>query len=198
MPIKLSNAQIAAHKLAMKKIANRRSKKRANTKSRANAMPRIPRVILDANYVNPITLGWPRSTVVYEIRNRFTGRTNYYDKETFRKLITAFKNDYNLLMMNPKVPIPGARNPVTRNPIYPRNVRRVTVAAKKKTPSPNTAARKIQSAARKMLSKKRAAVSKSKRATPKRPSANKKTPSPNKVKRKTPSPAKSKSKSRSR
>jgi hypothetical protein len=57
-------------------------------------------------------------------------------------------------MANPKVPIPGARNPVTRGPIYPRNVRRVTVAAKKKTPSPNAAAKKIQSAVRKRISKK--------------------------------------------
>ena len=123
-------------------------------------MPRIPRVILEANYVNPITLNFPKNTVVYEIKNRTTGRTNYYNKATFRKLITAFKNDYNLLMMNPKAPIPGARNPVTRGPIYPRNVRRVTVAAKKKTPSPNTAAKKIQSAVRKHLSKKRKSRSK--------------------------------------
>jgi hypothetical protein len=92
--------------------------------------------------------------VAYEIKNRTTGRTNYYNKETFRKLIKAFRTDYELLMANPKVPIPGARNPVTRGPIYPRNVRRVTVAAKKKTPSPNTAAKKIQSAVRKRLSKK--------------------------------------------
>ena len=199
MPIKLSNAQIAAHKLTMKKIANRKSKKTAAVRSRVAAMPRIPRVILEGNYVNPITLGWPKSTVVYEIRNRFTGRTNYYDKETFRKLITAFKNDYNLLMANPKAPIPGVRNPVTRNPIYPRNVRRVTVAAKKKTPSPNTAAKKIQNAVRKVLSKKRAAA-KSKtpvKAKAKTPSPNKrKSPSPNK--RKTPSTSKSKSKSRSK
>ena len=94
-------------------------------------------------------------------------------------------------MANPKVPIPGARNPVTRNPIYPRNVRRVAVVAKKKTPSPNTAAKKIQSAVRKVLSKKRAAA-KSKTPVKAKP----KTPSPNK--RKTPSPKKSKSKSKSR
>jgi hypothetical protein len=139
---------------AAKKYANRRSKAAAVKRSRVAAMPRIPKVILDANYVNPITLGFPKNVVVYEIKNRRTGRTNYYDKETFRKLITAFKNDYNLLMMNPKAPIPGARNPVTRNPIYPRNVRRVTVSAKKKTPSPKTAAKRIVSATRKHLSKK--------------------------------------------
>ena len=120
------------------------------------ALPKIPRVILNSNYVNPITLGFPKGVVIYEIRNKFTGRKNYYDKPTFSKLIKQFTTDYNLMLMNPKEPIPGARNPVTRNPIYPRNVRRVTVAAKKKTPSPKTAAKKIQSAVRKHLSKKKA------------------------------------------
>ena len=136
---------------------NTRKKKAANTaRSRVAALPTIPRVVLNANYVNPITLNFPKgSMVVYEIRNRGTGRTDYYDKKTFFQLMTMIKNNYNLLMRNPKVPIPGARNPVTRGPIYPRNVRRVTVAAKKKTPSPNTAAKKIQTAVRKHLSKKK-------------------------------------------
>ena len=138
----------------MKLKKNRANKKASVARSRVAAMPRIPRVILEANYVNPITLNFPKNVVVYEIKNRTTGRTNYYNKATFRKLITAFKNDYNLLMANPKAPIPGARNPVTRGAIYPRNVRRVTVAAKKKTPSPNAAAKKIQSAVRKRISKK--------------------------------------------
>jgi hypothetical protein len=133
----------------------RKTKASSIKRSRVAAMPRIPRVILDANYVNPITLGFPKGVVLYELKNRATGRTNYYDQNTFRKLITAFKNDYNLLMMNPKAPIKGARNPVTRGAIYPRNVRRVTVAAKKKTPSPNTAAKKIQNAVRKRLAKSR-------------------------------------------
>ena len=118
-------------------------------------LPKVPRVILNSNYVNPITLEFPSgSMIVYEIRNRTTGRTNYYDKKTFWALMSMLKNNYNLLMANPKVPIRGVRNPVTRGAIYPRNVRRVTVAAKKKTPSPKTAAKKIQSAVRKHLSKK--------------------------------------------
>jgi hypothetical protein len=96
--------------------------------------------------------------VVYEIQNKRTGRKNYYNKEIFARLITRFKNDYNLMLMNPKSPIPGARNPVTRGPIYPRNVRRVTVAAKKKTPSPKTAAKKIQSAVRKHQAKRKTVV----------------------------------------
>lgn len=141
----------------VKKSNERYAKARNVAISKVKAMPRIPRVILNSNYVNPITLNFPKGVVVYELRNRFTGRTNYYDKATFRKLIVAFKGDYNLLMKNPKVPIPGARNPMTRNPIYPRNIRRVTVAPKKKTPTKSAAARKIQNAVRKHISKKKRA-----------------------------------------
>ncbi len=154
-------AALARHKAIMKLKKNRASKKASAVRSRVAALPKVPRVILETNYVNPITLNFPKGVVVYEIKNRFTGRTNYYNKATFTRLIKAFTNDYNLLMMNPKEPIPGARNPVTRNPVYPRNVRRVTVAAKKKTPNRNTAARKIQSAVRKRLSKKSKSKSRS-------------------------------------
>jgi len=136
----------------LKKAENRAAKYKAVKRSRVVALPKIPKIILDANYVNPITLDFPKTTVVYEIKNRTTGRKNYYDKATFKKLITQFKNDYNLLMMNPKSPIPGAKNPVTRGAIYPRNVRRVTV---KPTPSKSAAARKIQSAVRAHLKKKK-------------------------------------------
>ena len=138
----------------LKKVQERLKKARAARVSRVKALPAVPQVILNSNYVNPVTLEFPRKMVVYEIKNRKTGRTNYYNKETFRKLITAFKTDYALLMANPKVPIPGARNPVTRGPIYPRNVRRVAVKAKAKSPTRSAAAKKIQSAVRKHLSKK--------------------------------------------
>ena len=140
----------------LQKVQERLNKARTARVSRVKALPAVPRVILDANYVNPVTLEFPKRMVVYEIKNRTTGRRNYYNKATFRKLITAFRTDYNLLMANPKVPIPGARNPVTRGAIYPRNVRRVAVVPKKRTPSPMTAAKKIQSAVLKHISKKRA------------------------------------------
>jgi hypothetical protein len=140
---------------ALRKIQERTLKFRHERASRVAGLPAVPQVIIDANYINPITLNVPRGTVVYQLKNRTTGRVDYYDKETFKKLIKAFKGDYNLLMMNPKEPIPGARNPVTRGPIYPRNVRRVAIKLKKKTPNPNAAAKKIQSAVRKHLSKKR-------------------------------------------
>jgi hypothetical protein len=138
-----------------KKRTERLAKFVTMARSKIGAMPRIPRVILANNYVNPITLEFPKGVVIYELRNRSTGRTNYYDKATFRRLILTFKGDYDLLMRNPKVPLPGVRNPVTRGAIYPRNIRRVTVAPKKKTPSPKTAAKKIQSAVRKHQAKKR-------------------------------------------
>ena len=153
----LSKEAIAKGKIIKQKRANRKLKSNANKRSRVEALPKIPKVILNANYVNPVTLEFPKGVVIYEIKNRTTGRKNYYTKATFKKIITQFKNDYNLLMANPKSPIKGARNPVTRNPIYPRNVRRVTVKAKPKTPSKSAAARKIQSAVRAHLKKKKAA-----------------------------------------
>lgn len=140
----------------LKKAENRAAKYKAVKRTKVAALPTIPKVILDANYVNPITLNFPKGVVIYEIKNRATGRKNYYDKTTFKKLITRFKNDYNLLMMNPKSPIPGAKNPVTRGLVYPRNVRRVIVKPKPKTPSKSAAASKIQAALRKHLKKKNA------------------------------------------
>ena len=138
----------------LRKRKQRNEKERQSKISKRLALPSIPTIVLMNNYIHPVTLDFPKGPVVYEIRNRSTGRTNYYDKPTFWKLMKMLKNDYNLLMRNPKEPIPGARNPVTRGPVYPRNVRRVKVAAKKKTPSRSAAARKIQSAVRKHLSKK--------------------------------------------
>jgi hypothetical protein len=93
---------------AKERAAKRVSRRVVETR----ALPKVPRVILNSNYVNPVTLGFPKGIVVYEITNKFTGRKNYYDKPTFSKLIKQFTNDYNLLMRNPKEPIPGARNPV--------------------------------------------------------------------------------------
>ena len=140
----------------LKKAENRAAKYKEVRRGKVAALPKIPKVILDANYVNPVTLEVPKGVVIYEIKNKTTGRKNYYDKATFKKIITQFKNDYNLLMANPKSPIKGARNPVTRGAIYPRNVRRVTVKAKK-SPTKSAAARKIQTAVRAHLKKKKAA-----------------------------------------
>jgi hypothetical protein len=135
----------------IKKGDERRSKKKDSKKQNVEALPKVPKVILNKNYVNPITLEFPKSSmIVYEIKNRTTGRKDYYDIPTFWKLVGMIRNNYKLLMMDPKKPI--ARNPVTRGNIYPRNVRRVTV---KPTPSKSAAARKIQSAVRAHLKKKK-------------------------------------------
>lgn len=136
------------------KVKARNAKARAIATSRVRNLPKVPRVMLSPNYVNPITLNFPRgSVIIYEIIDRITGRKNYFDKDTFWKLAKRAPNNYWLLMADPKKPL-GFKNPTTRSMIYPRNVRRVTVAAKK-TPSPKTAAKKIVSAARKHLAKKK-------------------------------------------
>jgi hypothetical protein len=133
----------------------RANKKAATARSRVKALPKVPRIMLSPGYVNPITLNFPKgSVVIYEIKNHKTGRKDYFDKDTFWKLASRAPNNYWLLMADPKKPL-GFRNPSTRSNVYPRNVRRVTVAAKKKTPSPKAAAKKIQSAVRKHLNKKK-------------------------------------------
>ena len=142
----------AAFLAKIKKSDERRAKKKESKRKEIETLPKVPKVILDKNYVNPITLEFPKSSmIVYEIKNRTTGRKDYYDVQTFWKLVGMIRNNYKLLMMDPKKPM--ARNPVTRGNIYPRNVRRVTVKAK---PSKSAAARKIQSAVRKHLKKKKA------------------------------------------
>ena len=147
----LSNSIKAKRLAIIKKRKTRANKAKSVKRAKVAALPAIPKVILNQNYINPVTLEFPKGTVVYEIQNKTTGRKNYYNKETFKKIITQFKNDYNLMMANPKSPIPGVRNPMTRGAIYPRNIRRVTVKAKSKS----AAARKIQSAVRKHLKKKK-------------------------------------------
>jgi hypothetical protein len=143
-------------KNAFKKQNERRAKAQAVARSKVAALPKVPRVLLSPGYVNPITLNFPKgSIIIYEITNRRTGRKDYFDKDTFWKLARHAPNNYWLLMADPKKPL-GFKNPTTRSNVYPRNVRRVTVAAKKKTPSPKTAAKKIQSAVRKHISKKKA------------------------------------------
>ena len=134
---------------AKKKV--RAVKKKNVIRAQVAALPKIPQVIIDSNYVNPITLNFPKNVVVYELRNRKTGRKNYYDKKTFWALMKMVANDYKLLMMDPKLPL--FRNPVTRGNIYPRNVRRVTVKPKM---TKSVAAKKIQNAVRKHLKKKKA------------------------------------------
>jgi hypothetical protein len=118
------------------------------------ALPKVKSVYIKNNYVNPVTLSFPpKGVIVYEVKNRTTGRTNYYNSNTFWKLAGHAKNDYKLLMFDPKLNI--FKNPVTRNPVSARNIQRVRVKPESKTPTKSAAARKIQSAVRAHLKKKK-------------------------------------------
>lgn len=132
----------------LQKKLNRMHKAYSTAREEARALPKVPRILLEPNYINPITLQFPKgSVIVYEITNRRTGRKDYFDKNTFWKLAKRAQDNYGMLIADPKKSL-GFKNPLTRTNVYPRNVRRVTVAAKKKTPSPTTAAKRIQAAVR--------------------------------------------------
>ena len=128
-------------------------KKWVETVKRTEALP-IPLTLYIANnYTNPVTLkAPPHGVAIYMITDPRTGRKNYYDRSTLLKLSRKNSN-YALLMANRKTPL--FKNPVTRSNIYPKNVRRVIVKPKRKTPSPKTAIKTIKKAVKKHLSKKK-------------------------------------------
>jgi hypothetical protein len=87
--------------------------------------------------------------VVYKIKDPVTGRIDYYNKQTFWRLVKGtVKNNSQLLTNRKKNLFP---NPVTRQTIKAKNVERVVIRAKPKTPSRSAAARKIASALRKKV-----------------------------------------------
>ena len=130
----------------------RKLKRQSEARAKVRALPAVPRIMLSPGYVNPITLESVKGgLVVYEITNRRTGRKDYFDKATFWKLVKRIPDDYWLLTADPKKPLPGVRNPLTRSNVYPRNVRRVIARPKPKTPTRSAAARKIQSVYRKKV-----------------------------------------------
>ena len=124
----------------MKKVANRAERRRLSNVSRRTALPRPPTVRLNSG---------PFGSIMYQVRHRGTGKVSYYTPAKFFSFLnkTRYFNNYDVLMANPKAPL--------FNNVYPRNVQRVRVQKKKKTPSPNAAAKKIQSAVRKHLAKAR-------------------------------------------
>jgi len=127
-------------------------KKWVETVKRTQALPVPLTMYIANNYTNPVTLrAPPYGVAIYMITDPQTGRKNFYNKATIHKL--AKLNNYGILMANRKKPI--FKNPMTRSNVYPKNVRRVIVKPKKKTPSPKAAAKKIQAAVRKHLSKKK-------------------------------------------
>ena len=133
-----------------------RSPKAKNVaRSKALALGKVPLVSVPKNYVNPVTLSRPpNGVIVFKVMDKRTGRTNYYNRATFFRFLSKFiKDNYNLLMADPKKPL--FRNPVTRGNVKPRNVQRVRIVKAAKTPTKSAAAKKIQAAVRKHLSKKK-------------------------------------------
>jgi len=125
----------------------RTAKKRYATINRLKALPVIRNVYIRNNYVNPVTLNKiPSGPTVYHVKDSRTGRVDYYDKATFWKLMPKnIKNNYNLLMADPKRPL--FKNPLTRTNVKTRNVQRVRV---------KPAGAKIVKAIKKHISKKKA------------------------------------------
>lgn len=156
----LTNAQRRRVELMARRMVNdskrkmRAVKKWAETVKRTQALPIPLTMFIANNYTNPVTLrAPPYGVAIYMITDPRTGRINYYNKTTIHKM--SGLNNYGILMANRKRPV--FKNPLTRSNIYPKNIRRVIVKPKKKTPSPKTAAKKIQSAVRKHISKKKRA-----------------------------------------
>lgn len=129
-------------------------KRRYMMKNKLAAMPKIRLITINSNYTNPVTLAAPPSgVVVYKIRDPVTGRIDYYNKQTFWRLVNgAVKNNYNLLINRKKNLFP---NPMTRQMVRAKNVERVVVRLKPKTPSQAAAAAKIASALRKKVAAKK-------------------------------------------
>lgn len=113
------------------KMTVRKSRAAKMHTSRSRALPRLQMVHLNANYINPVTLNaLAIGSKAYQVKNRVTGRTNYYNRATVWKLLPAsIKNNYNLLMAFPKNAL--FRNPITRGPVYPRNIIAVKIGASK-------------------------------------------------------------------
>ena len=147
------NKQLNAQN-AKRKLRSPKAKKTAQNK--ALALGKVANVSVPKNYINPVTLSAPpRGVIVFKVTDKNSGRTNYYNRATlFRLLANFIKNNYNLLMADPKKSL--FRNPMTRGNVKARNIQRVRIIKTAKTPTKSAAARKIQSAVRRHQAKKRA------------------------------------------
>jgi hypothetical protein len=145
------------HTLALKKKEFRMAKKRYQKINRLKALPAVKVVKINSNYKNPITLNRiPAGVVIYEIRDSRTGRVDYLDKYSFWRLMPKnIKNNYNLLMADPRRPL--FKNPLTRTNVKTRNIQRAVARPKRKTPTRSAAANKIKTAIKKHISKKKKA-----------------------------------------
>jgi len=123
--------KIKAHSNAIKKTTasndmKRKARKLKKAKVRTGqkkALPTIRSVSVPKNYVSHITQSPMKDAVFYMLTNRGTGRKNYFTKSEISKIVGRSMSNYNLLMADPKKAL--FRNPVTRNPVYPRNLQRV-------------------------------------------------------------------------
>jgi len=124
-------AKIKAHSNTIKKATTtdnlkrkaRKVKKAKVRKAQKKALPKIKQVSVPKNYTSHITQGPMKDAVFYMLTNRGTGRKNYFTKTEIGKIVGRSMSNYNILMADPKKSL--FRNPVTRNPVYPRNLQRV-------------------------------------------------------------------------
>ena len=118
--------QYAAFLILQAKQRARAIKKMWNNENRAKALPKVPGVYVPDNYVNPVTLEPPpKKVIVYQVKDRNTKRTNYYNAATFWRLAGHQRNNYKLLMFDPKKNI--FTNPYTRGGVRARNIERVRI-----------------------------------------------------------------------
>jgi hypothetical protein len=124
-------AKIQAHKNTVKKAATENTRKRNErklkksriSKSRVAALPKVRSVKVPSNYINPLTRSPMKEAIFYMLTNRGTGRKNYFTLAEIGKLVGRSLTNYQLLMFDPKKQM--FRSPVTRNPVYARNLQRV-------------------------------------------------------------------------
>jgi hypothetical protein len=142
--------------IAQYKRIGRAAVKRYAAINKLKALPKVKTVQVNSDYKNPVSLEKiPQGLVIYELRDSRTGRLDYYDKATFWRLMPKnIKNNYNLLMADPRRPL--FKNPLTRTNVKTRNIQRVMARPKRKTPTRTAAANKIKSAIKKHISKKKA------------------------------------------
>ena len=134
--------QYAAFLIAQAKQKARAIKSMWARENRAKALPRVPGIYIPNNYINPVTLSQPpKKVIVYKVTDRTTKRVNYYNAETFWKLAGHRRNNYKLLMFDPKKNI--FTNPYTRGGVRARDVERVRIKG-----THSNAATKIQRAYR--------------------------------------------------
>ena len=124
-------AKIKAHGNAVKraissnnaKRTSRKAKKARVLKGQKKALPKIRAVSIPKNYINPLTHSPMKEAIFYMLTNKGTRRKNYFTRAEIGKLVGRSLTNYQLLMLDPKKQM--FRNPITRNPVYARNLQRV-------------------------------------------------------------------------